>query len=234
MLGSAQPENKTIVVAEDEPKIAQVLVDYLSNAGFQSHWIDNGNDVVDYIKDQSPSLLLLDIMLPGKDGMTICRELRSFSEIPIVMITAKIEEIDRLLGLELGADDYICKPFSPREVVARIKAIMRRLEPRSLAHQPDHDDNDFVIDAERMLISYQGQMFNLTPKEYKLLTVFLSKRGRVFSRDFLLDQLDEDFRDVSDRAIDSHIKNLRKKIAVVLPNQTVIHSIYGIGYKLEV
>ena len=232
MLGSAQSDHQTIVVAEDEPKIAQVLVDYLNNAGYQPHWIDNGNDVVDYVKDQAPTLLLLDIMLPGKDGMSVCRELRSFSEIPIVMITAKVEEIDRLLGLELGADDYICKPFSPREVVARVKAILRRLEPKTSPQQAVNDD--FMVDSERMLISYQGQMLNLTPKEYKLLTVFLSKRGRVFSRDFLLDQLDEDFRDVSDRAIDSHIKNLRKKISVVLPNQTVIHSIYGIGYKLDV
>ena len=232
MPGSAQSNPKTIVIAEDEAKIAQVLVDYLNSAGYQPHWIDNGNDVVDYVKDQTPALLLLDIMLPGKDGMTICRELRSFSEIPIVMITARVEEIDRLLGLELGADDYICKPFSPREVVARVKAILRRLEPKAIAQQPE--DSDFVIDAERMLISYNGQMLNLTPKEYKLLSVFLSKRGRVFSRDFLLDQLDEDFRDVSDRAIDSHIKNLRKKIAVILPNQTVIHSIYGIGYKLDI
>ena len=232
MLGSAQSDSKTIVIAEDEPKIAQVLVDYLNNAGYQPHWIDNGNDVVDYVKDQEPTLLLLDLMLPGKDGMAICRELRSFSEIPIVMITAKIEEIDRLLGLELGADDYICKPFSPREVVARVKAILRRLEPKASPQQAENDD--FIVDTERMLISYQGEMLNLTPKEYKLLSVFLSKRGRVFSRDFLLDQLDEDFRDVSDRAIDSHIKNLRKKIAVVLPNQTVIHSIYGIGYKLDV
>jgi two-component system response regulator BaeR len=232
MAEPALPDAKSVLIAEDEVKIAQVLSEYLEHSGFRPHHLDNGYQVIDYVRREAPDLLLLDIMLPGKDGLTLCRELRAFSQIPIIMITARVEEIDRLLGLELGADDYICKPFSPREVIARVKAIFRRLEPRS---DPSAScAQGFSIDSAGMLIRYDDQVLNLTPKEYKLLSLFLNKPGRVFSRDFLLDRLDEDFRDVSDRAIDSHIKNLRKKIASVIPYRTVIHSIYGAGYKFDV
>ena len=220
---------KKILLVEDEPKIAQLLIDYLKASGYRHQWLDNGEDVVEVIKRDAPDLLLLDLMLPGKDGMTICRELRTFSDIPIIILTARVEEIDRLLGLELGADDYICKPFSPREVMARIKALLRRLERT----QDDSGTTGFVIDEDKMQIRCNDAVLDLTPHEYRLMVVLLSSPGRVYSRDHLLDQAYSDFRDVSDRSIDSHIKNLRKKIAAVFPNQTVIRSVYGVGYKFE-
>jgi len=221
---------KKILIVEDEFKIAQLLSDYLQAAGFQNQRLDHGDLVIDSIQRAPPDLLLLDLMLPGKDGLTICRELRRFSDLPIIMITAKVEEIDRLLGLELGADDYICKPFSPREVVARVKVIFRRLDRIHCASP----ETGFTVDEERMQIRCAGQPLDLTPNEYRLLAILLKRPGRVYSRDALLDQLYDADRDVSDRSIDSHIKNLRKKMAIIKPDQTLIHSIYGIGYKLEV
>jgi two-component system response regulator BaeR len=220
---------KKILIVEDEPKIAQLLSDYLQAAGFQTQWLEHGDRVIDAIRRAPPDLLLLDLMLPGKDGLTICRELREFSDLPVIMITARVEEIDRLLGLELGADDYICKPFSPREVVARVKVIFRRID----RGDPAASGIGFTVDEERMQIRYAGQPLELTPNEYRLLSILLKRPGRVYSRDALLNQLYDADHEASDRSIDSHIKNLRKKLAVVMPDRTLIHSIYGIGYKLD-
>ncbi|MCP5196243.1 MAG: response regulator [Gammaproteobacteria bacterium] len=221
---------KNILIVEDEPKIAQLLRDYLQAAGFQTQWLDHGDLVIEAIQCAAPDLLLLDLMLPGKDGLTLCRELRGFSDLPVIMVTARVEEIDRLLGLELGADDYICKPFSPREVVARVKVIFRRIDRINHASP----ETGFAIDEERMQIRCGNRPLDLTPNEYRLLAILLRRPGRVYSRDVLLDQLYDASHDVSDRSIDSHIKNLRKKLAAIEPDRTLIHSIYGIGYKLEV
>jgi len=220
---------KNILIVEDEPKIAQLLSDYLQAAGFRAQWLEHGDRVIDAIRRAPPDLLLLDLMLPGKDGLTICRELREFSDLPVIMITARVEEIDRLLGLELGADDYICKPFSPREVVARVKVIFRRID----RGDPAVAGAGFTVDEERMQIRYAGQPLELTRNEYRLLSILLKRPGRVYSRDALLDQLYDADHEASDRSIDSHIKNLRKKLAVVTPDRTLIHSIYGVGYKLD-
>ncbi|QTD49216.1 response regulator [Sulfidibacter corallicola] len=219
-----------VVVAEDEPKIAKVLTDYLSAHGYETHWIENGSEVVDYVRSRNPSLLLLDVMLPGKDGMSICKELRTFTQMPILMLTARVEEVDRILGLELGADDYICKPFSPREVVARVKTVLRRAAPRS--EEPE-EEKVFAVDEERREIRVKGSLLTLTPNEYTLLRVLIKQPGRVFTRDQLVDNLYDDFRAVTDRTIDSHIKNLRKKITAVMPGTEVIRSVYGVGYKLQ-
>ncbi|CAM2011320.1 response regulator [Acanthopleuribacter pedis] len=229
-----QNKGPLIVVAEDEPKIAKLLTDYLSAHGYETKWIENGAEVVPFIKKESPSCLLLDIMLPGKDGMTICRELRSFTQMPILMLTARVEEIDRVLGLELGADDYICKPFSPREVVARVKTVLRRFKPAAAgAEAAEGEDNPFRVDEERREIHVKGKLLSLTPNEYTILLVLLKSPGRVFSRDQLVDQLYDDFRAVTDRTIDSHVKNLRKKIAACMPDVEVIRSVYGVGYKMQ-
>jgi len=181
------------------------------------------------------ALVLLDLMLPGKDGLEVCRELRSFSDMPIVMVTARVEEIDRLLGLELGADDYICKPFSPREVVARVRAILRR---GRLDTSPGPAASAALaevlrIDEARYTADFRGHALQLTPVEFRLLKTLADAPGRVFSRDQLLDKLYTDHRIVTDRTVDSHIKNLRRKLDAASPEQELIRSIYGVGYKLD-
>ncbi|MDY0189175.1 MAG: response regulator [Desulfuromonas sp.] len=218
-----------ILIVEDEPRVAKLLEDYLCQAGFAVHSLAEGLDVTAYVRENCPQLILLDLMLPGKDGMSICREIRTFSNVPIVMITARVEEIDRLLGLELGADDYICKPFSPREVVARVKAVLRRscaanVEPLSMG---------LHLDESRYIAQIDGTNLDLTAVEFQLLKLLFAKPGHLFSRQQLMDNLYQDQRIVADRTIDSHIKKLRKKIAAVCPNVDMIHSVYGVGYKYE-
>ena len=216
-----------ILIVEDEPKLASLLQDYLKQSSFSSHIIDDGNAVIDRINQQMPQLMLLDIMLPGRDGIDILRELRSFSSLPVIMVTAKVEEIDRLLGLEFGADDYICKPFSPREVVARVKAVLRRFEPKQTA------DSLLRIDDDRFEASLNGQALNLTRTEFNLLQRLSAHPGHVYSRDKLIDGIYDDHRIVTNRTVDSHIKNLRQKLLEVMPEREMIHSIYGVGYKYE-
>ena len=223
-------EKKLILIVEDQPKLARLLHEYLEQAGYQAHIIDNGLDVVPWVRENSPSLILLDIMLPGKDGMMLCQEIRGFSQVPIMMVTARIEEIDRLLGLELGADDYICKPFSPREVVARVKAVLRRSD---ISDSGESQNDIFNLDEERYSVSYHGQPLNLTVVEFRLLKKLLASNGKVYSRSQLIDQLYDDHRIVNDRTVDTHVKNLRKKLEYIAPNDNIIRSVYGVGYKLE-
>jgi len=230
MANQALNKSNCILVVEDEPKLAALLRDYLLAEGFESHCIDNGSQVLPWVKKNEPELILLDIMLPGKDGLSICREIRSFSQVPIIMLTARIDEIDRLLGLELGADDYICKPFSPREVIARVKAVLRR----SGQAKTDFAQSDFVLNNDTFSASYQGQMLELTVVEFRLLGLLVKHPHKVFSREQLLNYIYTDQRIVGERTIDTHIKNLRKKMLAVAPDKEMIHSIYGLGYKLEV
>jgi two-component system response regulator BaeR len=219
-----------VLIVEDEPKLAALLTDYIDQSGFRSHWLDNGVEVEKWVKDNCPDIILLDILLPGKDGMAICKSLRLFTTIPIIMVTARIEEIDRLLGLELGADDYVCKPFSPREVVARIKAVLRRTENLAINGQ---SANGFRIDEDRYEISVYGKVLDLTPVEFRLLKFLNAIPGKVLSRDQLLDAIYTDYRVVTDRTVDSHIKNIRKKLEIIFPEKDFIRSIYGVGYCLE-
>ena len=219
-----------ILIVEDELKLAQLLHEYLTQSEYRTHQIANGLEVTQWVREHSPALILLDIMLPGKDGMAICEEIRSFSQVPIIMVTARVDEIDRLLGLELGADDYVCKPFHPREVVARVKAVLRRTEAPAL----DSTGNQlFQIDEEKHQALYHGKLLELTVVEFRLLKKLLSRRGKVFSRDQLLDQLYDDHRVVNQRTIDTHIKKLRKKLEAVNSEENVIRLIYGVGYKVD-
>ena len=222
---------RTVLVVEDEAKIARLLQDYLHNNGYNTHWIEHGDAVSDWVRQGQPDLILLDLMLPGKDGITICQEIRRFSDIPIIMITARVEEIDRILGLEIGANDYICKPFSPREVMARIKALFRTLSYRQ---QTTRSDNQLVaLDAQRMLATVSGHAVDLTPVEFRLLSTLIKQPGRIFLRSQLMHKLYEDDRVVTDRTVDSHIKNLRKKILHHHKDRELIKSVYGVGYKYE-
>jgi two-component system response regulator BaeR len=200
---------KHILAVEDEEKITRLLCDYLKQAGFRTASQAKGDRVVAQVKKEPPDLILLDIMLPGKDGMALCREIRQFSNVPIIMITARVEEIDRLLGLELGADDYICKPFSPREVVARVKAIFRRVDAVPPASRMVV--GSISLDDETHQVMVEQQVLNLTPSEFGLLKIMMRQPDRVFSRSELINRvLGYDF-DGYDRTIDTHIKNLRKK-----------------------
>ncbi|MFH7325974.1 response regulator [Desulfurivibrio sp. C05AmB] len=217
----------TILIVEDEPKLAALLEDYLSQASFAVARLDHGLAVVPWVREHEPELILLDLMLPGKDGLEICKEVRVFSAVPIIMITARVEEIDRLLGLELGADDYICKPFSPREVVARVKAVLRRAAGRPAPA------TGLVLDESRYKATLHGKALDLTAVEFNLLQILSARPGRIYSRSQLMDGIYVDQRVVGDRTIDSHIKKLRKKIAAVAPEQELIHSVYGVGYKYE-
>ena len=212
----------TILVVEDEPKLAALVADYLRAEAFGVHLIDDGLRVVPWVREHKPDLVLLDLMLPGRDGLEICRELRTFTDVPVVMVTAKVEEIDRLVGLDLGADDYVCKPFSIRELVARVRAILRR--PRSAPTGLSVDDHRATLD---------GKELDLTPVELRLLRTLASSPGRVFPRERLLERLYEDHRVVTDRTVDAHVKNLRRKLEEVRPGEELVRSIYGVGYKLE-
>jgi two-component system, OmpR family, response regulator BaeR len=216
---------KKILIVEDEAKLAALEADYLRAEGFEPHSIANGLEVVPWVHAHAPDLILLDLMLPGRDGLDICRELRTFSDIPIVMVTARVEEIDRLIGLDLGADDYVCKPFSARELVARVKAILRRGRLPSA--------NGLVLDEERHRATLDGRELDLTPVEFRLLRTLAATPGRVFSRDKLLEHLYADHRVVTDRTVDAHVKNLRRKLEDARPGQELVRSIYGVGYKLE-
>lgn len=220
--------NKTILVVEDEPKLASLLADYLRASGFEPSCLDNGSDVVPWVKENRPELILLDLMLPGRDGMEVCKDIRTFSRTPIIMVTARIEEIDRLLGLELGADDYICKPFSPREVIARVKAVLRRTQDGQAIEAAG-----LVLDEPRWRASLDGSDLELTAVEFKLLQFLFANPGRIYKRQQLMDRIYPDERIVSERTIDSHIKKLRRKIENANPEARLIHSVYGVGYKFE-
>jgi len=216
-----------ILIIEDESKLAELMGDYLRQSGFDIRIVANGLEAVPQVRTEKPDLILLDIMLPGRDGMEICKEIRSFSRAPIIMVTARVEEIDRLLGLELGADDYICKPFSPREVVARVKAVLRR-------SGAGIQEQGLTLDEPRYNATLRGVDLDLTAVEFKLLQILAASPGRIFSRGQLMDRIYPDERVVSDRTIDSHIKKLRKKIAAAAPDEELIHSVYSVGYKYEV
>ena len=218
---------KTILIVEDESKLASILRDYLLQAGYVCHHIADGGEVIDWVKNQKPALILLDLMLPNKNGMDICKEIRQFSQLPIIMITAKVEEIDRLLGLELGADDYICKPFSPREVVARVKTVLRRV------NYDDKEKVDLQLSEQRLTVTYHHQQETLTLVEFKMLQLMLSHPDWIYSREKLMDNIYSDHRVVNYRTIDSHIKKLRKKLASISDGKDWIQSVYGSGYRLN-
>jgi two-component system, OmpR family, response regulator BaeR len=217
-----------ILIVEDEVKLATLLQDYLVQSGFSATMIHDGLEVEGWLASNQTNLVLLDLMLPGKSGVEICKDIRKHSKLPVIMTTAKVDEIDRLLGLELGADDYICKPFSPREVVARVKAVLRRTDD---SNKPA--DRGLMLDTDTYKATINGNDLHLTAVEFQLLKVLSDQPGRIFSRSVLVDKIYSDGRVVSDRTIDSHIKKLRKKISVQVPDAELIHSLYAVGYKFE-
>ncbi|WP_180970694.1 response regulator [Burkholderia sp. WAC0059] len=216
-----------VLIVEDEPKLASVMADFLQAAGYTTRCVADGRDVAKEVDRRMPDLIVLDLMLPGRDGRDVCRDLRTFSDVPIIMVTAQVEEVDRLIGLELGADDYICKPFSLLELVARAKAILRRSRferfPESVP---------LKLHEERFQATFRGVSIEFTPIEFRLLKALALRPGRVFSRDVLMDRLYPDGRIVEDRTIDSHVKKIRRKFEAVAPDEDVIQSVYGAGFRL--
>lgn len=219
---------RRILVVEDDLRIAQLLLDYLRSEGHEAQVLADGALALAEIRHAVPDLLILDLMLPGLDGVGLCRAVRQFSAVPILMLTARVDELDRLLGLNSGADDYVCKPFSPREVMARVHALLRRAEGRlGVSERPWHIDN------AGLRIAWRDQWLSLTPLEFRMLRHLLGQPGRVFSRAQLLESAHSDLRDVSDRAIDTHVKNLRRKLQAVRAEDDCIASVYGVGYRFD-
>lgn len=217
-----------ILIVEDEEKLAGLLRDYLAQEGFEVAVLHRGDEVEAWVRAHGTDLVLLDLMLPGKNGLDVCKALRAAADVSIIMVTARVDEIDRLLGLELGADDYICKPFSPREVVARVKAVLRRVKRTDAAQE-----GGLTLDEAGYKATLAGRDLALTAVELELLKVLVAHPGRIYTREQLMDLMYRDQRVVSDRTVDSHVKKIRKKISDVLPDREIVHSVYGIGYKYE-
>jgi two-component system, OmpR family, response regulator BaeR len=218
-----------ILIVEDEEKLAGLLRDYLAQEGYEASVLHRGDEVESWVRSHPTDLVLLDLMLPGKSGLELCKALRASTDVSIIMVTARVDEVDRLLGLELGADDYICKPFSPREVVARVKAVLRRSR-RGGSGAPEAS---LKLDDAAFKATLGGKDLGLTAIEYQLLKVLSAHPGRIYTRDQLIDAMYRDERVVSDRTVDSHIKKIRRKIAALDPGRELIHSLYGVGYKYE-
>jgi DNA-binding response OmpR family regulator len=221
---------KTILVVDDEPKIVQLARDYLEHAGFAVLTAADGKAAVTVAQSRRPDLVVLDLGLPGLDGLDVTRELRRDSTIPIVMLTARDDELDKLVGLELGADDYLTKPFSPRELVARVRAVLRRAE-----RPPDAAETirvgDVVLDVPRMRTEVAGTAVDLTPTEFQLLATLAARPGRIFTRSQLLDALHGIAFETYERAIDSHIKNVRRKLEPDPRRPRYVLTVYGVGYR---
>ncbi|MCG5509117.1 response regulator [Ectothiorhodospira lacustris] len=221
-----------VLVVEDEPKIAGLLSDYLHRDHYTVSLLDSGQPVMDRLRAAPPNLILLDIMLPDMDGMRLCREIRQISTVPIIMLTARIEEADRLRGFELGADDYVCKPFSPREVMARVRALLRRAGQEPIpSTMSTGDTRGLHLEPTCHRAVFNGRELTLTPVEFRLLQQFHGHPNTVLSRENLLDSLYDDHRVVTARTVDSHIKNLRRKLQAVAPGHRLIQAVYGVGYR---
>jgi DNA-binding response OmpR family regulator len=220
----------TVLVVEDEIEIARIVRDYLRNAGFEVIVVGDGGSAVASVRSAKPDLLVLDLGLPGRDGLDVAREIRRWSDTPIVMLTARGDETDRIVGLELGADDYVVKPFSPKELVARVRAVLRR------SHAAARGDEivragDVEIDTGKMRVSVGGAPVELTPTEFQLLATLAREPGRVFTRSQLLDAVHGVAIESYERAIDAHVKNLRRKIEPTPGNPRYVVTVHGVGYR---
>jgi DNA-binding response OmpR family regulator len=222
---------ETILVVDDEPKILKTVRAYLENAGFRVVTAGDGQMALTVYRHEKPALVILDLGLPGMDGLDVARTLRRDSNVPIIMLTARVDEADKLIGLELGSDDYVTKPFSPRELVARVRAVLRRAgEEREQAPVPVVA-GDVAIDMERRQVTVSGQPVELTPTEFDLLVVLARHPGRVFTRLELLDRVQGYAFEGYERTVDAHVKNLRQKIEPDPKQPRYLLTVYGVGYR---
>ena len=224
--------NETILVVDDEPKIVRLARDYLEHSGYRVVTAGDGKAALDTLRQSRPDLVVLDLNLPGIDGLEVCRRIRSDSDVPIIMLTARVEETDRLIGLEIGADDYITKPFSPRELVARTRAVLRRTGGESRQRDIIRVD-ELEIDLAGHRVSRAGEPVHLTPIEFNILTTLAQQPGQTFSRGQLLDRLHGVTYDSYDRSVDSHVKNLRRKLESDPSEPVYILTVYGVGYRFS-
>ena len=223
---------KKILVIDDEPKIIQLTQDYLENAGFSVISAGDGERALAVIRDEQPDLVVLDLGLPGMDGLDVCRSIRKTSNLPIIMLTARDEETDKLVGLELGADDYITKPFSPKELVARVRSVLRRSELVQEGREVFRV-GDVTLDLPRMQVTVSGEEIELTATEFQLLQALASQPGRIFTRSQLLNAVHGVAIESYERAIDAHIKNIRRKLEPYPHEPRYIQTVYGVGYRFS-
>lgn len=226
--------SKKVLVVDDEHKIRELVKLYLDKEGFSVTCAVDGAAALEAWEKDTPDLIVLDLLLPKVSGLDVCRQIRQSSSVPIIMLTAKTEEVDKLIGLELGADDYVTKPFSPRELVARIRAVLRRAEVPQKKEMEELSVGELTLSFARHEASVDGEVVNLTPTEFQLLTIFMSNPGRVFSRLQLVDHVQGYAFEGYERTMDAHIKNLRRKIEADPSKPRYIQTVYGVGYKLEV
>jgi two-component system, OmpR family, alkaline phosphatase synthesis response regulator PhoP len=220
----------TVLVVEDEIEIARVVRDYLRNAGFEVIVVGDGGSAVASVRSAKPDLLVLDLGLPGRDGLDVAREIRRWSDTPIVMLTARGDETDRIVGLEIGADDYVVKPFSPKELVARVRAVLRRTRTAARGDEVVRA-GDVEIDTAKMRVSVGGTLVDLTPTEFQLLATLAREPGRVFTRSQLLDAVHGVSIESYERAIDAHVKNIRRKIEPEPGSPRYVVTVHGVGYR---
>ncbi len=227
--------NRRILVVDDEAKITEVIKSYLEKSGYRVYTAHNGRDALELIEQVNPALIILDLMLPDVPGEEVCTALRRRSSVPIIMLTAKVEEENILKGLNIGADDYVVKPFSPRELVARVAAVLRRAGPATYPRPGlmSFNDGDLILDTEKYEVKKGGRRISLTPNEYRLLITMAKHPGKTFTREELIFMgLGEDFEGY-DRTVDTHIKNIRQKIESDPKNPSYIQTVHGIGYRFE-
>jgi DNA-binding response OmpR family regulator len=222
-----------ILIVEDDRNIAALVEQYLAREGFAVLRAADGPTGLIYARREKPALVILDVMLPGKDGWEVCRELRRDSDVPILMLTARADEMDRVVGLSIGADDYVVKPFSPRELVERVKAILRRTRARPAAREDVRELGPIRLDPDKHSVTMNGEDVALTPSEFKLLQTLMSYPGKVFSRAELLDRLYSDGGDVIDRVIDVHMGKLRQKLEPDPSHPRYLLTVHGVGYRLS-
>ena len=224
--------NETILVVDDEPKIIKLARDYLAKSGYHVLSAGDGDTALAIARRDRPDLVVLDLNLPGRDGLDVCRQLRTISDVPIIMLTARVEETDRLIGLELGADDYITKPFSPRELVARVRAVLRRVQGG--VRQPDLIRiHDLEIDLKGHRVSREGAPIQLSRMEFNILAIMAQKPGQTFTRAQLMNKLHGVAEAGYDRSIDAHIKKLRRKLERNPGEPVYIMTVYGVGYRFS-
>jgi two-component system, OmpR family, alkaline phosphatase synthesis response regulator PhoP len=221
----------TVLVVDDEPIVREVVVRYLRREGYRTLEAGDGPSARALVESGAPNLVVLDVMLPGMDGLTLCRWIRSRSDLPVIMLTARGEEADRIVGLELGADDYVVKPFSPKELVARVRAVLRRSSTAEMLREQPIRVADVEIDPQRMRVAAGGRPVELTPTEFQLLATLAREPGRVFTRGQLLDAIHGVAIESYERAIDAHVKNIRKKLEPEPGKPRYVLTVHGVGYR---